>query len=363
MQAKSTAGGIEELANLVGEDSLTAHALAEPRIVELAPAQGADATQDLCFLLRRMPLEPLLEQRSHGSRKAQDLAGGVLGAGGGGGFQDGGNFVVREGRDYGSDEYAHRNAGLGKFTDGGQSGLGWRGAGFEHASQVGDQCGEGDGDRDGLVPGEFLEQIKVPGDEFVFGDDTDGVAECGEDFEALAGESEFAFDGLVAVGDAAEGDDLGLPAGRGEGLPEQGRGILLDQDAGFEVQTGGETKIFMRRSGVTIDAPVFATAVGVHAHGKTQVRTVVGREDRAGQVPVESSGRRRFLRIEPVGIAFEREGFEAIGRIVRGSPIGRGRRWRGHGSICPTNQQPSRGGQGNDASRKPNHSVIPPVPN
>ena len=43
----------------------------------------------------------------------------------------------------------------------------------------------------------------------------------------------------------------------------------------------------MGRPRVTIDAAVFATAVGIDARGEADVRAVVARDDRFGQVAVE----------------------------------------------------------------------------
>jgi hypothetical protein len=67
-----------------------------------------------------------------------------------------------------------------------------------------------------LVPGELGEEVHIAGGEVVLGKYGDGVAELRKDFEAAARETELLFDGLVAVGDAAGGEYLWLPARRRE---------------------------------------------------------------------------------------------------------------------------------------------------
>ena len=81
----------------------------------------------------------------------------------------------------------------------------------------------------------------------------------------------------------------------------------------------------MIRPGVTIDATVLAAPIGIDAGLETDVRAVVIRDDGAGAVFEElGAGRRVFFRI-PIGIGFEMDFLEAIGRIA--GCAARGQRW------------------------------------
>ncbi|MEC9241960.1 MAG: hypothetical protein VYA48_04820, partial [Gemmatimonadota bacterium] len=77
------------------------------------------------------------------------------------------------------------------------------------------------------------------------------------------------------------GDHLGLPRFLAEGAGEQLRGVLLDEDTGFEIEAGGESEVLVGGAGVAVDAAVFTTSVWIDAEAKTHVGTVVLGQDRA----------------------------------------------------------------------------------
>ncbi len=112
-----------------------------------------------------------------------------------------------------------------------------------------------------MVLREGLEDVEVAADEVVLGDDARGVGEFSEDGEAAAGKLELAFDGLIAVGDAGEGDGVGLVAGVHEGGAEELGGVVLDEDFGFEVEAGGEAEVFVGGAGVALPPPTRCSLV------------------------------------------------------------------------------------------------------
>eukprot|EP01035_Chromulina_nebulosa_P036809 gene36809-49645_t len=104
-------------------------------------------------------------------------------------------------------------------------------------------------DRGALVAGEFAENIAVAGDEGVFGDDGDGLAKLGADFEAAAGDAKVALGGLVAVGGAAHGDALRLPARGGKLAAEELGRAGFHHDLGLEIEARAPAEIFVVGAG------------------------------------------------------------------------------------------------------------------
>ena len=108
-----------------------------------------------------------------------------------------------------------------------------------------------------------MPEVSVAEDEGGFGHGGDGLAAVGEDFEALAGDLHFVFDGLVDVGAGGHDDGLGFPAGVGEFFFEEVGGVGLGHEFGFEIEAAGETEVFVVLACEAVDAAVFAAAVGV----------------------------------------------------------------------------------------------------
>src|SRR5690348_730887 len=107
-----------------------------------------------------------------------------------------------------------------------------------------------------MVGGELLQQVDVAADECVLRDDADRLAAFGSDGHAAARDFELALGRLVAIGDAGEGDRLRLPLRAAEELAKLFGGAVLDEDFGFEVEAGRETKVFVVRPGVAVAAAV-----------------------------------------------------------------------------------------------------------
>ncbi len=160
-------------------------------------------------------------------------------------------------------------------------------AGFENVLEFGIEAGDGEIDADGGVAGEFGEEIHVPCDEMVLGDERHGVAEFGKDLQTLAGELKLFLNGLVAVGDATAGERRRLVPTLEESLAQKTRRLWLDHDAGFEIKTRTEAKVFVIGPGVAVGAAVLTATVGIDGTGETEIRAVVAADDGLGVVDEE----------------------------------------------------------------------------
>src|SRR5262245_30178697 len=80
----------------------------------------------------------------------------------------------------------------------------------------------------------------------------------------------------------------------------------------------------MERTGVAVNAPVFASAVRVNAGFEPDIRAVVPRDNAAGAVLEEQGSRERLLFRVPVGIALQGKSLEPVGRVT-GRATGAGR--------------------------------------
>ena len=135
---------------------------------------------------------------------------------------------------------------------------------------------------------------------------------------------------MIAVGDAAEGDNLRLPLFGGKLFAQEFGRVFLDHDFGFEIEAGGEAEILVEGAGVAVDAAVLAAAIGIDAGFETDIGTVVVSDDRAGAVFEKLSARRGiFFRI-PIRIRFEMKFLEAIRRVADCAARGRRRRTGTH---------------------------------
>src|SRR5262249_20518064 len=152
--------------------------------------------------------EAVLEDLLDGAGEAQEGPAGPGGAGRGGALEDGDDLAVVDAGDDGCAHDADGNAGLGEGLEGAEAAIGGGGPGLDGTG--GGIVGEGDAEAEAEagVLGEGEEQIDVALDEGALGNEADGVLVLDADFEALARELEVVLDGLVAVGDAGEHDEL-----------------------------------------------------------------------------------------------------------------------------------------------------------
>ena len=171
---------------------------------------------------------------------------------------------------------------------------------------------------------QFRKQIDVPGDQKVFRDNGDRIAELGEHFKTPARQLQFSLRGLVAIGHAAHGDDLRPPLWRRQFVAQELRRVLLHHDFGFEIQAGGKAQILVERPGVAVNTAMLATPVRIHARFKSDVGTVIAGDDRAGAVLEELRARQRIFLGIPIRVAFEMNRFEPVGRVHRRAAGGEG---------------------------------------
>ena len=111
---------------------------------------------------------------------------------------------------------ADRHASAGERGDRLEALLRLRRPRLQPARQLGVERGDGAVHVRRPVARQLAQEVRVARHQRRLGDDADGVAELGEHLEAAARDLELALDRLVAVGDAGERDQLGLPSRRGE---------------------------------------------------------------------------------------------------------------------------------------------------
>ena len=96
---------------------------------------------------------------------------------------------------------------------------------------------------------ELLQHVDVALDQRRLRDDAGRVPVLGAHLEAAARQPVARLERLVAVGDAAEDDELALPLRVVERLAQQLRRVLLDDDLALEVRAGAEAQVLVRRAG------------------------------------------------------------------------------------------------------------------
>ena len=235
-------------------------------------------------------------------------------------FQNGGDLLVVQAGDDGRGHHPAGDTGGAQFTQRLEPPPRGRGPWLHSRRQRGGDRGDREVDAAGLESVELHEQVEVAGDQVVLRDDRHRVAELGQDLQTAPRDPELSLDRLVRVGDAGEHDDLGFPARAQERLSQQFRRTVLDQYPALEVQSGGETEVLVRGTGVAVDAAVLAAAVGVQAVLEADVGRVVAREDRLRVVP-EQLGRRRLAAFGKALARFEVdvEPFEAVAGVDGGA--------------------------------------------
>ncbi len=122
--------------------------------------------------------------------------------------------------------------------------------------------------------GEFSQHIDVAGDEMIFGDDADGIAELRQHLQAAAGDLETALDGLVAIGHAAHGQHAAVSiSGRKPARARRSFGAAVFTMMRVSKSTPrGKAEVFVKRPGVAVGTAVLAAAVGIDAGVKADIR-------------------------------------------------------------------------------------------
>src|SRR5262249_60936171 len=108
------------------------------------------------------------------------------------------------------------------------------------------------------------QDVDVTHDEGRLGDDANGVVRSIQHLEDGPGYLVLAFDRLIGIGHGAESYELRLIVRMGELLLEDFGRIDLCVELGLEIEPGRMTEITMCRTGKTVDAAMFAAAVGIY---------------------------------------------------------------------------------------------------
>ncbi len=242
------------LGQQVGERPLAPHAAAEAAVVEFTATALADQAQHMGGALRIMGRQPLLEQRCHLQRQAQHHVGRTLRAGRLGLAQQGLQFAVVDHRDHRRTQHPHRHARATQYPDCPQARLGRSRPGFEDALQFVVQGGQADHHRHQPLPGQLGQQVKVAQDQRALGDDGHRVPVAQQHLQGTSGQQLFTLDGLVGIGIGPQVDRRALVAGFGQLLLQQGGGIALGDQPGFEVQPRGHVPVGVAGPRITVDA-------------------------------------------------------------------------------------------------------------
>ena len=129
-----------------------------------------------------------------------------------------------------------------------------------------------------------FEQIQIPQNEAVFGDDADRMLVLEKHLQQLAGNPKAAVGRLVAVGVAAERDDLRVPIAGRQALVQQLSRVLFDHDHALKVHPCAVAPVGMGVPGIAVCAAMFAPPlVSVDAVYEGDIRTVVAAEDVFGK--------------------------------------------------------------------------------
>ena len=130
-------------------------------------------------------------------------------------------------------------------------------------------------------------------------------------------------DGLIRVGDAAEGEHPRLPPRRHQLPPQELGHVVLDEDLGLEIQARRVAQELMGRPRIAINAAVFTAAVRIDADLEADVGAVVPGDDAPRPVGDEL-GRRPAQAVEIVVVVLDLleleqvvAALESVGRVER----------------------------------------------
>ena len=148
------------------------------------------------------------------------------------------------------------------------------GAGFHHPAQVFIKGSNGDHGRDNLLLRHFLQQIFIfqyPG---ILGKNPHRLIEFITHFKQGTREPVLLFSRLIAIGIPAEHDGCGIPVFMHQKFAQELRGVFLDNDLPFKIQSGAIAPVLVDIPCITIDAAMFATGIGIHAVAHAHIRTL-----------------------------------------------------------------------------------------
>lgn len=256
IQAEPAPCQTKALFQQIGELALAAHAAAETAVIVLAATTLTNQAHHVGGAIRKMYLQPLLEEPGDFQRQAQQHVADGAGAGIPGGFEQSLQLHVVDLRNHRRAQGADRHPRLVQGAHGAQSRCGGRGARLHDAFEFVIQGGQAEGHADQVVAGQLAEQVEVAQDQRALGDDVQRMLVAQQDFQRLAGQALFALDGLVGIGIDAQGDGLRYVAGLLQLLFEALGQVGLGNQTGLEIDAGRHIPVGMGRTGEAVDAGV-----------------------------------------------------------------------------------------------------------
>ena len=214
---------LEQLVDLPGDFALAVEPFAPRGTVELSSPRGSDGRQDLLLAERPRSRKPFPKDGLHALREPQERVAGSQGPCRLGRLQNRGYFRVVEAGDDRRHGHTDRHTGVGQQPHRPQSRDGDARPRLHRPRQFRVERGEGQGNADQSIGRKRLEQIEVPGDQRVLGDDADGLAVGQRDGQALARKVKRAPRRLETVGHAGKRDRLRFPGVAGQKRGEQPR--------------------------------------------------------------------------------------------------------------------------------------------
>ena len=188
-----------------------------------------------------MDLQPFAKHVAQFARQPQDDIARLARAGGIGAGEDRLELLVVDRRNDRRGHDARRHAGVVERLDRLEPLLRRRRARLHLTRQRPIERRHRDEDLDQPVARHRREQVEIAQDEVRFGDDGQRMAGSAQDLDQRPGDAILSLDRLIGIGVGAEGDRRRVVPGRRKlTLEELGRALLGEQ-AGLEIEPGGET--------------------------------------------------------------------------------------------------------------------------
>ena len=231
-----------------------------------------------------MVRQPVLEQVLELVRQAQQhiarLGRAGLVRGGERGFEP----AVVDHRDHRRGQHADRNAGPRKAANGLDAAIRRGGTRLQLACEIGVERGARHEHLDQPARGHRPEDVDVALDQRRLGDQPHRLAELGTHLQHRAGDLPVALHRLVGVGVGAYRNRLAA-IGRARQLRAQQPGrVALGEQPGLEIQPRRQAPIRIARPRIAIHAAMLATVVRVDRLVERNVRRLIARNDRLGQL-------------------------------------------------------------------------------
>ncbi len=270
------------LGQQIGKLPFSPHPGPEGGTVEGAIPAGSQLVDDRLLLAWVVLLQPVTEQRCQLMGQSQQDIVGAMGTGLGSAFDDLLELGLVEPRDHGGRQHPDRHAGVGQFLHHLEPAGPRAGSWLQLSPQGFIQGGDRHHHLAEALLGQHRQQIEVAQYHGALGDDPHRMAVGQHHFQQLAGEAIVMLDGLIRVGIGPQHYGLRLIGGSGKFPAQQLGGIEFGEQPGFEVEAGGELEIGVARSGITVNATVFAPLIGIDGATEGDIGGAVVTDDAAG---------------------------------------------------------------------------------